>query len=128
MGQWTPLFKKGERTDRSNYRPTAVLNSIDKLFESLLCQHITAAMDSHLYGKMAAYRKQHSCETTLLRLTEDWKMAADKRKCVTALSTDTSKAFDSLHPALMIQKLKARGFSGTSLNLMQSFFGSRKTE
>lgn len=57
MGQWTPLFKKGERTDHSNYRTTTVLNSIDKLFESLFCQQITAAMGSHLYGKMAAYRK-----------------------------------------------------------------------
>ena len=40
-------------------------------------------------------------------------MAADHKEYVTVLSTDMSKAFDidSLHPALMIQKLKAYGFN-----------------
>ena len=33
-------------------------------------------------------------------------MAADNEEYVTVLSTDMSKSFDSLHPALMIQKLK----------------------
>lgn len=55
-------------------------------------------------------------------------MAANKRKCLTGLSTDMSKAFDSLHPVLMVQMLKAYDFSGTSLNLMQSFLVSRKNQ
>jgi len=70
---------------------------------------------------MSAYRKTHSCETTSITLTEDWKMAADNKEYVTVVSTDMSKAFDSLHPELMIQKLKAYGFSKTSLNLLRSF-------
>ena len=41
-------------------------------------------------------------------------MATDSKEYLTVLSTDMSKAFDSLHPALMIQKLKA--YSGQSLN------------
>ena len=59
---------------------------------------------------------------TLLSLTEEWKHAVDNRKYVGILSTDMSKAFDSLHPALMIMKLKAYGFSEGSLNLMRSYF------
>ena len=31
-------------------------------------------------------------------------MATDNKGYVTVLSTDISKAFDSLHPALMVQK------------------------
>ena len=53
-------------------------------------------------------------------------MAADNKEYVTALSTDMSKAFDSLHPALMIQKLKAYGFSEASQNLMRSFLERRR--
>ena len=48
-------------------------------------------------------------------------MAADKERVC-----DMSKAFDSLHPALMIQKLKACGFSETSLNLLRSFLERRR--
>ena len=83
-------------------------------------------MNPHQYQKMSAYRKTHSCETTLIRLTEDWKMAADNKEYVTVLSTDMSKAFDSLHPALMIQKLKPYGFSEKSLNLLRSFLERRR--
>ncbi|KAL9986963.1 hypothetical protein ACROYT_G001182 [Oculina patagonica] len=126
MGEWTPVFKKGDKTDPGNYRPITVLNSVDKVFESLLSKQIMETMNPHLYQKMSAYRKTHSCETTLIRLTEDWKMAADNKEYVTVLSTDMSKAFDSLHPALMIQKLKAYGFSERALNLLRSFLERRR--
>ena len=36
MGKWTPVLKKGDKTDRGNYRSIAVLNSVDKVLESLL--------------------------------------------------------------------------------------------
>ena len=62
MEQWTPVFRKGDRTDPCNYRPITVLNSVDKVFESLLYKQVTATMDSHLYYKMTAYRNQHSLE------------------------------------------------------------------
>ena len=51
--------------------------------------------------------EKNSCETTLLRLTEDWKLAVDSKQFIGILPTDMSKAFDSLHPSLMINKLKA---------------------
>ena len=38
-----------------------------------------------------------------------------------------SKAFDSLHAALMIQKLEAYGFPETSLNLLLSFLEHRQS-
>ena len=37
-----------------------------------------------------------------------------------------SKAFDSLHHALMIKKLEAYGFNHVSLELMRSYFEDRK--
>lgn len=60
---------------------------------------------------MSAYRKQHSCETTLIRLVEDWRYGLDNGKFVGILSTDMSKAFDIMHYDLLLSKLKAYGFS-----------------
>ena len=49
----------------------------------------------HIFSSLStAYRKGHSCETTLLRLNEDWKLAIDRKELVCILSTDMSKAFD----------------------------------
>ena len=41
------------------------------------------------------------------------------------ISTDTSKAFDSLLSALMIRKLEAYKFSKQSLTLLRSYFEQR---
>ena len=60
------------------------------------------------------------------RLTEDWKHAADKRHASVILSTDMSKAFDSLHPKLLLAKLKAYGLSDPALRLMRSYFVDRE--
>ena len=87
-----------------------------------------ANMDSHLYHKMAAYRKQHCCETTLIRLVEDWKTTANSKESVTELSTHMSKTFDPLYLVLMIQNLKAYDFSDASSNLMRSFFELRRNQ
>ena len=48
---------------------------------------------------------------TLVRLTEDWKHAIDRKELATILSTDMSKAFDSLCHNLVVKKLKAYGFN-----------------
>lgn len=124
-GEWVPVFKKGDRQICNNYRPITILLSVDKVFEKLLSNQITEYYNPKMYNRITAYRKTHSCETTLLRLVEDWKQEIDKKECVAVLSTDMSKAFDALHPALLIKKLKAYGFSDTALSLMRNFFSCR---
>ena len=75
---------------------------------------------------MSTYRKCYSCETTLIRLFEDWKNERDTGETVAILSTDMSKAFDSVHPTLLMGKLKAYGVSESALNLMKSYFDGRE--
>ena len=93
-GELTPIFKKGDKHNVENYRPITTLSIIDKVFESLLSKQITHYFDPTLSPRLTAYRKNHSCETTLVRLTEDWKHAIDRNEFLTILSTDMSKAFD----------------------------------
>lgn len=57
---------------------------------------------------------------------EDWKLAADNCETIGIISTDTSKAFDSLLPVPMINKLKAYNFSEQALSLIRSYFEHRQ--
>ena len=125
-GEWTAVFKKGDRHDAKNYRPITSLTAVNKIFEQLLSNQMTSHFDKSLYHRMTAYRKGHSCETALLGLIEDWKLTVDKKQLVSVLSTDMSKAFDSLSHSLTIKKLEAYGFGNHSLNLMRSFFENRQ--
>ena len=61
----------------------------------------------------------------MIKLTEDWKLTVDEKQYGGVLSTDMSKAFDSLYPPLMMNKLKAYDFSIVSLNLIRSYFSNR---
>ena len=45
---------------------------------------------------ISAYRKNYSCESTLLRLSEDWRAGLDNKELVAVISLDLSKAFDQL--------------------------------
>ena len=81
-----------------------------------------------LSNNLTAYRKYQNCETSLIRLIERWKQAVDNRNVVGVLSTDMSKAFDSLYPPLLTNKLKAYGFSNNSLTLMRSYFTNKKNK
>ena len=125
MGEWTPAFKKGGVQEKSNYRTMTSLIAVDKVFEQLLGEQVTEHFNPILYSRSTAYRKKHSCETTLLSMLEDWKLAIDRRELVCILSTDMSKAFDSLCPSLLLKKLEANGFTEQALELMRSYFEDR---
>ena len=125
-GEWIPVFKKDNHLDVKNYRPITLLAASDKVFEKLLSRQVTAYMEPRLSSNLTAYRKTHSTETTLISLVEKWKHAVDEKKMVGVLSTDMSKAFDSLHPPLLLSKLKAYGFSESAINLLRSYFNNRK--
>lgn len=77
-----------------------MLSAVDKVFEQLHCTQVTNYIEPYLNRSLTAYRKKNSCETTLIKLVEDWKMSLDNKDMVDVLSTDLSKAFDSLHPPL----------------------------
>lgn len=125
-GEWTPVHKKDDPLSKENYRPVTVLNSVDKIFEQLLCQQLKELSEATLDVFMSAYRSKYSCETTLIRLVEDWKRSLDRNETVAVLSTDMSKAFDSMYPPLLLAKLESYGLSRSSITLLESYFKDRE--
>ena len=125
-GEWCPVFKNEDPLNEMNYRPVTLLSTVDKVYEQLLSGQVYQHFDNILDSSISAYRKMHSCETTIIRLTEEWKSAMDNKQVVGILSTDMSKAFDSLQPSLLINKLKAYGFSEQALCLMRSYFTNKQ--
>ena len=105
---------------KENYRPLTVLSYVDKVFEKMLAKQITINFEECLADGLTAY-KNNSCETSLVSIIELWRLVVDNRQCTSILSTDMSKAFDSLHPPLMLSKLKAYGFEDNVINLLRSY-------
>ena len=96
------------------------------MFEQLICRQVSTAFHGNIYKQSSACRKAHSCETTITNQVEKWKRVRDNRLAVAILSTDMSKAFDSLHPSLLLSKLKAYGFQKGTIQLLNSYLCDRE--
>ena len=122
----TPVFKKGYRGSKENYRPVSILPVISKFFEKLLCKQITIFIDPLLSKYQCGFRKGFSSQHCLLAMLEKWKNAVDKGKVFGALLTDLSKVFHCLPHELIIAKLNAYGFELPALKLMHSYLSHSK--
>ena len=108
--------KRDDHLLKENYRLVTVLSAVDKVFEQILCEQLRELTEKIFDDFMSAYRKTYSCETTLIRLVEDWKHALDHNKVVICCS----------YHNLLLCKLEAYGMSNNSLALLESYFVNRK--
>ena len=66
------------------------------------------------------------CQSTLLRLVEDWRQALDRHDYAAAILMDMSKAFDCLPRDLLLGKLRAYGLTTSACALVRSYLSNRK--
>ena len=125
MGQVTPLFKKDDEFCKNNYRPVSVLPALNNIFERILAKKLDLFYQDIVSDFISAYRPNYSCESSLLRLTEDWRKSLDSKETVAIVSMDLSKVFDSIPHVLLLAKLKAYGLGETSIDLFRSYLSGR---
>ena len=126
--QVIPLFKKKDPLNKENYRPVSILPTLSKVYERVMHDQLTEHFDRIFNPFLAAFRKGFGCQSTLLRLLEDWRMALDRHECAAAILMDLSKAFDCLPHRLLVAKLKAYGLSTGAVDLLDSYLSGRKQQ
>src|SRR4029077_19947311 len=74
----------------------------------------------------SAYRKFHSCETALLRITNDILLACNKQKVTALVLLDLSAAFDTIDHHILLSRLTTTfGITGTPHNFFSSYLSNR---
>ena len=130
VGEWpcqwklsnvTPVHKKDDETSKTNYRPISVLSVIPKVFEKLQFDQLYSVFTPVFSDNMSGFLSGHSCCSSLLKLTDDWRQALDNKKDVAVVAIDLSKAFDSICHNLLLAKLKAYGVHDSAIKLIQSY-------
>ena len=122
----TPVFKKGNTTDKSNYKPISTLSNFSKILEERIYSQVNSFMESKLSKYLAGFRRNHKTQHTLLRVIESFRALLNKNQKVGAIIMDLSKAFDTLNHKLLFQKLQAYGFDKKLLSFIESYFTIRK--
>ena len=88
----SPVYKKKDRHDKSNYRPVSILPLLSKPFERILYEQIDNHTKDILSKYQGGFRKKSSSQHSLLAMFEKWKKVLDDRGSCGALFVDLSKA------------------------------------
>ncbi len=91
-----PIYKGSGKDDANNYRPISILPTISKIFERHLSNQIKSFFNqvSILNKHQSGFRENHSCQTALIRLIDEWLKDVDMGKCIGSVFVDLKKAFE----------------------------------
>ena len=123
-----PLYKKGDSSLLSNYRPISLLPTISKVFERIIYNQLYQYFSDNelLAEQQYGFCAQHSTEYAAIKLFDHISKEMDSGNTPTALYIDLSKAFDTLSFDIILQKLKHYGVMGTELRLLTDYLTNRK--
>jgi hypothetical protein len=71
--------------EKGNNRPVSVLSAISKIFETAIEKQLSDHFENLFNPLLAAFRSGYGCQSTLLRILEDWKNALDSDKYLAAI-------------------------------------------
>ena len=122
-----PIFKSGDSSLLTNYRPVPVLPVFSKLLEKVVYNRILKYLDKHgiLFRNQYGFQKGHSTSFALLHLFEKLSSAIDRREYTVGIYLDLSKAFDTVDFDILFDKLEHYGIRGIALNWIKDYFSRR---
>lgn len=123
-----PLFKKGDKSSPSNYRPISLLSIFDKLLEKLMHKrlYIFLSKNSILHQYQFGFRKNHSTCLALIELLDCLYSHIDQSDIVLGMYFDLQKAFDTVDHQILLYKLYNCGVRGTVYNWFRDYLSNRK--
>jgi hypothetical protein len=128
IGKVIPIYKKGDRRKRDNYRMITVLPNINKIIEKCMYERLYEYLENKniLNKKQYGFRKKSSTTYAVLNFYNEVYKGLAAGKKVGAIFIDISRAFDSLDHNELIKELEEIGITGNALKLMESYIRDRR--
>ena len=74
----TPIHKKNDKIDKTNYRPTSILPNLSKVYERLMYNQISPYFDSVFSKFQCGIRNGFNAQHCFLTMVEKWRKALDE--------------------------------------------------
>ena len=128
VAKLSPIFKGGDRTNPTNYRPIASLPFLSKIFERALFNRISNFTVEHSIISKSQYGFRSGVSTldALINLTECAYESLNSKKHQVSVLLDLRKAFDVVNHGVLCLKLEHYGIRGAALDLLKSYLLDRK--
>ena len=122
-----PVFKGGDPTLFSNYRPVSVLPVLSQLFERVIQTRLVGFLERHRVIVLGQYgfRAGHSTAMAVLDMVERVRGAWGRGNAALGVFIDLKKAFDTVDHGLLLAKLEHYGVRGGTLGLLGDYLRGR---
>ena len=122
-----PVFKKGNRSHPSNYRPISLTSICCKIMEHIVYSNVLHHLQKYniLCEEQHGFRSGRSCETQLLNTINDLTKNLNERHQTDVILLDFSKAFDRVPHQRLCHKLSFYGIRGDTLSWIRNFLIGR---
>ena len=123
----TPIFKNGNKTVVSNYRPVCSLSPFSKIIEKVVYNKMIKFIDKYsiLTKEQYGFRKNMGTDTALVNYIDSIINNLNNNKFTVSVFMDLSKAFDVLNHKILKSKLEHYGFRNNFLQFLMSFVKDR---
>ena len=122
-----PLFKRGDKSLPSNYRPVSLLSCVSKCIEKIAFKYIFNHLifNRLLYKFQSGFIPGYSTTHQLVELYHNILLALDNKEMTSITFADVSKAFDRVWIRGLILKLERYGVKGELLCWLKSYLSNR---
>ena len=124
----TPILKKDDPSEVSNYRPISLLSTVGKVLENIVHKRIfNFFQENHVITALqSGFVPRDSTVNQLTDLYNTFCQALDEGKEVRAIFCDISKAFDRIWHKGLLYKVSSVGISGFLLQWFTDYLNNRK--
>ena len=122
-----PSYKKGDKSECSNYRPISLLPNISKIIEKAMYTRLYNFLEKYncLYKKQFGFRNSHSTNHALISITEKIRESLDNNEYSCGVFLDFQKAFDTVNHNILLKKLHHYGIRGITNDWFKSCLNNR---
>ena len=123
-----PVFKSGDKTHVTNYKPISILSCFSKIFEKAVYNRTINFLNDHsvLSPTQYGFRSNFSTEHAVLDIVNTCYDNIERKMYSGLVLLDLAKPFDTVNHHILLQKLEHYKIRGIVLQFFQSFLENRK--
>lgn len=127
VSRTVPIFKKGDPTSISSYRPISIIPVIGRVFETVVKRQLVDHLEYNalLTASQHGFRRGKSTVSAVSELISQVIETFDDQGSVALILADLSKAFDTVNHKILLGKLQTLGVGGSVLRVFDSYLCNR---